>query len=64
MRTPKSYRLVELSGDQFPSLTGAQEAASGILADMLTDTVRAMLKNGILTINNGLIVPNRDHRKD
>ena len=64
MSKPKSYRLEEISGNQFSSLTGAQQAASGMLADMLTDTVREMFHSGVLTVENGLIVPNRNHQKE
>ena len=64
MSKPKSYRLEEISGNQFSSLIGAQQAASGMLADMLTDSVREMFQNGILTIENGLIVPKRKHQKE
>jgi hypothetical protein len=64
MSKPKSYRLEEISGNQFSSLTGAQQAAAGMLADMLTDTVREMFHSGVLTVENGLIVPNRNHPKE
>jgi len=63
MSMKKSYRLEEISGNQFSSLTSAQQAASNILADALTDTLRMMLQDGILIVDNGLIVPNRNYRK-
>jgi hypothetical protein len=64
MSTSKAYHLEEISGDQFPSLTSAQQASFGILADVLTDTVRVMLQNGMLTVENGIIVPNRHLKKN
>jgi hypothetical protein len=63
MNGKRSYRLEEISGHQFASLTGAQKAASSILADVLTDTVRGMLQEGILIVENGLIVPNCNYRR-
>ena len=59
MRTPKAYRLEEIGGDTFPSLDRAQQAAIDPLADVLTATIRQMLLDGHLTIQNGRIVPAR-----
>ena len=59
MSTPRSYRLEELSGDSFSSLDGAQQAATGLLADALAKTIRRMLQDGRLIVQNGRIVPAR-----
>jgi hypothetical protein len=62
MSASRSYHLEEISGDNFSSLGGAQQAATGFLADALTETIRRMLQDGRLTVHNGRIVPAR-HRK-
>jgi hypothetical protein len=59
MSGPKAYRLEELGGDVFSSLDSAQQAATDPLADVLTATIRQMLQDGRLTIQNGRIVPAR-----
>lgn len=62
MSGPKSYRLEEIGGDAFTSLDRAQQAAAGPLADALTATIRQMLQDGHLTIQNGRIVPANTRR--
>lgn len=59
MSGPKAYRLEEIGGDAFSSLDGAQQAAIGPLADALTATIRQMLQDGRLTVQNNRIVPAR-----
>jgi hypothetical protein len=55
----KTYRLEEIGGDVFSSLDSAQQAATDPLADVLTTTIRQMLQDGRLAIQNGRIVPAR-----
>jgi hypothetical protein len=59
MSGPKAYRLEEIGGDVFSSLGSAQQAATDPLADVLTATIRQMLQDGRLAIQNGRIVPAR-----
>ena len=59
MSSPKAYRLEEIGGDVFSSLDSAQQAATDPLADVLTITIRQMLQDGRLAIQNGRIVPAR-----
>jgi hypothetical protein len=59
MSSPKAYRLEEIGGDVFSSLDSAQQAATDPLADVLTTTIRQMLQDGRLAIQNGRIVPAR-----
>jgi len=59
MSGPKAYRLEEIGGDVFSSLDSAQQAATDPLADVLTTTIRQMLQDGRLAIQNGRIVPAR-----
>jgi len=59
MSGPKAYRLEEIGGDVFSSLDSAQQAATDPLADVLTATIRQMLQDGRLAIQNGWIVPAR-----
>jgi hypothetical protein len=59
MTSPRAYRLEEISGDTFGSLEGAQQAATGFLADALTETIHRMLQDGRLTVQEGRIVPAR-----
>ena len=59
MSSPKAYRLEEIGGDVFSSLDRAQQAATDPLADVLTTTIRQMLQDGRLAIQNGRIVPAR-----
>ena len=62
MISSRSYHLEELSGDSFSSLDGAQQAASSPFVEALTDTIRQMLLDGRLTIQNERIVPVRHRR--
>jgi hypothetical protein len=59
MTGPKAYRLEEIGGYVFSSLDSAQQAATDPLADVLTATIRQMLQDGRLAIQNGRIVPVR-----
>jgi hypothetical protein len=59
MSGPKAYRLEEIGGDSFSSLDVAQQAAIGPLADVLTETIRKMLQDGRLIVQNDRIVPAR-----
>lgn len=59
MTGPKAYRLEEISGDAFSSLDVAQQAAVGPLADALTTTIRQMLQDGRLIVQNDRIMPAR-----
>ncbi len=62
MTGPKAYRLEEIGGDAFSSLDGARQAATDPLADVLTATIRQMLQDGRLVVQNGRIVPARHTR--
>lgn len=57
MSSPKKYRLEEFGGNEYPSLSAARHPATNMLADILTYKIHAMLQNGDLTIENGIIVP-------
>jgi len=59
MSSPKAYRLEEIGSDAFSSLDGAQQAAVDPVADALTITIRQMLQDGRLIVQNGRIVPTR-----
>ena len=59
MSSPNAYRIEEIGGDAFSSLDGAQQAAIGPLADVLTETIRKMLQDGRLIVQNARIVPAR-----
>ena len=59
MSGPKAYRLEEIGGDVFSSLDSAQQAAVDPVADALTITIRQMLQDGRLIVQNGRIVPTR-----
>jgi hypothetical protein len=62
MSAPRSYRLEEISGDSFSSLEGAQQAATGLLADALIETIHQMLQDDRLTVHKSRIVPARHHQ--
>lgn len=57
MPSPKHYHLDEISGHDFASLPAARCGATDLLADLLTQKIHAMLKQGDLTVENGIILP-------
>lgn len=59
MSGPKRYRLDEISGSEFASLAAARASSTDLLANVLTQKIRAMLRDGDLTIENGVILPAR-----
>jgi len=59
MSGPKKYRLEEISGSEFASLSAARSSSTDLLANVLTQKIRAMLRDGDLTIENGVILPAR-----
>ncbi len=62
MSSPKAYRIEEIGGDVFSSLDGAQQAAVDPVADALTITIRQMLQDGRLIVQDGRILPSRRHK--
>ena len=50
--------LVEISGQEFPSLAAAQENARPQIAGDLVSTLRFLLDTGRLIIDNGRVIPN------
>ncbi len=57
MSSPKKYRIDEISGSEFASLSAARSASTVLLANVLTQKIHAMLRDGDLTIENGVILP-------
>jgi len=59
MSSPKKYRLDEISGSEFASLSVARGSTNDLLAELLTKKIHAMLKQGDLIIENGIIHPSK-----
>ena len=58
MRQSHITHIHEISGDQFPDLARAQQAARAPLASALADVMRRMMADGLLVNDNGRIIPN------
>jgi hypothetical protein len=58
MRKSPALQVEEISGDQFPDLETAQNAALSLLADNLQSVIRDLLECGVLVKVEGKIVPN------
>jgi hypothetical protein len=57
MPSPKKYRLDEISGSEFASLSAARSSSTDLLANVLTQKIHAMLRDRDLIIENGVILP-------
>ena len=57
MSEKKTFSIEEQSGDQFPDLATAQQAARPELASILADMLRRMIESGALEIKDGLVLP-------
>lgn len=53
----KQYRLDEIGGSDFASLAIAHKASTNEFAGLLAQKIRAMLQDGQLTVENGIIIP-------
>ena len=49
--------IQEISGDHFPNLDRARQAARAPLASALADVMRSMIDSGLLEIKDGRIQP-------
>lgn len=49
--------IQEISGDHFPDLDRARQAARAPLASALADVMRSMIDSGLLEIKDGRIQP-------
>ena len=56
-RQSQITHIEEISGDQFPDLTRAQQAARAPLAFALADVMRRMIDSGLLEEKDGRIQP-------
>lgn len=54
----KKYRLDEIGGSDFASLAARQTTAD-LFLDVLAKKIRAMLQDGQLTVENGVIIPSK-----
>ena len=55
----KKYRLDEIGGSDFASLEFAHKASTDEMTGLLTQKIRAMLQDGQLTVENGVIIPSK-----
>ena len=55
-------RLVELTGEIFPSLEAAQQTARTVLAHDLAATLRGLLDRGALVVQDGKLQPTKNER--
>jgi hypothetical protein len=60
MRKSPALQVEEISGDQYPDLATAQNAALPLLADNLASVIRDLLERGVLVNVDGKIIPNPD----
>ncbi len=61
--SPKQYRLEEIGGSDFASLDAARQSSKNVLTDVLAKRIQAMLQNGDLTVENGVIIPARSDKR-
>lgn len=61
--SPKQYRLEEIGGSDFASLSAARHSSKNVLTDVLAKRIQAMLQNGDLTVENGVIIPARSDKR-
>ena len=61
--SPKQYRLEEIGGSDFASLDAARQSSKNVLTDVLVKRIQAMLQNGDLTVENGVIIPARSDKR-
>jgi hypothetical protein len=64
MRRPPTFTLEEHTGDRYSDLAEAQRAALPELAMGLAATIRAMLAVGVLTVENGRIIPTQKREEE
>jgi hypothetical protein len=57
MRKSPALQVEEISGDQFPDLVTAQNAALSLLADNLQSVIQDLLERGALVNVEGKIIP-------
>ncbi len=62
MKASRAYRVEEVSGNVLVSREKAQQGAADPFADALTKTIRQMLQDEYLIVQNGQIIP-AHHRK-
>lgn len=60
MRKPPVVQVEIISGDQFPDLETAQEAALPDIADSLQAVIQDLIDRGILINTDGKIIPQRE----
>lgn len=52
----KKYRLDEIGGSDFVS-PAARQVTADLFSEVLAKKIRAMLQDGQLTVENGVIIP-------
>jgi len=57
-----NLKLEEMPGNQYQNLEDAQSAALKATAADLAETMRSLLESGVLTVENGRVVPNADRK--
>ena len=57
-----NLKLEEMPGNQYQNLEDAQSAALKATAADLAETMRSLLESGVLTVENGRVVPNPDKK--
>ena len=57
MRKSPALQVEEISGDQYPDLVTAQDAARALLADNLQSVIQDLLERGALVNVEGKIIP-------
>ena len=62
-KTP-DLQIEEISGERFPDLKAAQDAAMPKLARSIEAVIRDLLERGILVIENGQLIPNPQRTKN
>lgn len=60
-KTPQ-FCIEEFSGEVYPTLRHAQGSALDGFAKMIARTINMMIQDGTLTIDDGVIIPNKTGR--
>lgn len=55
MKKLPTLQVEEISGDQYPDLSAAQNAALPLISADLQGVIRDLLERGILVNNNGMV---------
>jgi hypothetical protein len=62
MQSPKKYRIDEVNGSDGSSPSTAYFKSADLFADLLSQKIHSMLKQGDLIVEDGVILPSRSSK--